>query len=78
MEINNSASPAGDEGAPSVNDGHLPRPRYHGNTLLMKIIGPVITFVNRPWKVSIVSTWGSEEVQTSNLDVPGGRAVRFW
>ncbi len=23
----------------------------HGNTLMMKIIGPVVTFVDRPWKM---------------------------
>ncbi|KAI9058175.1 NicO-domain-containing protein [Trametes sanguinea] len=23
----------------------------HGNTLMMKVIGPVVTFVNRPWKM---------------------------
>ena len=55
MQINNSAAlpAAGDEGAPSINDGHQLRSR-HRNTLLMKIIGPVITFVDRPWKVSVV------------------------
>jgi len=40
------------EGSPD--DDHPPRPNHHhyGNTLLMKIISPVITFVDRPWKVS--------------------------
>lgn len=47
------ASPAvGDEEAPGTNGGHFSRPKHHGNTLLMKVIGPVITFVDRPWKVS--------------------------
>ena len=23
----------------------------HGNTLMMKIIGPIVTFVDRPWKM---------------------------
>jgi nickel/cobalt transporter (NiCoT) family protein len=23
----------------------------HGNTLMMKLVGPVVTFVNRPWKM---------------------------
>jgi len=40
----------------STNDGHLPPPHHHGNTLLMKIIGPVLTFVDRPWKASAIST----------------------
>jgi len=40
-----------DEGALNTNGGHLSRSHHHGNTLLMKIIGPVITFVDRPWKM---------------------------
>ncbi len=59
--VNSAVSPAADEEDPSVNDGHLLRSRRHGNTLLMKIIGPVITFVDRPWKVSILSTWHKRE-----------------
>lgn len=47
---------AGDEEAHSGNDGPPPRSHHHGSTLLMKIIGPVITFVDHPWKVSVVST----------------------
>jgi len=58
------ASPtSGDEEAPSTNDGHLSRPRHHGNTLLMKIIGPVITLVDRPWKVNVVSTQSKRKLR---------------
>ncbi|KAF9651590.1 NicO-domain-containing protein [Thelephora ganbajun] len=42
---------AGDEEEPRVNGDHRSRSHRHGNTLLMKIIGPVITFVDRPWKM---------------------------
>lgn len=45
---------SGDEETPSTNGDHLSRPQHHGNTLLMKVIGPVITFVDRPWKASVV------------------------
>jgi high-affinity nickel-transport protein len=56
QETNQTPSPAtGGEEAPNAGDGHLSRSHHHGNTLLMKIIGPVITFVDRPWKVSVVS-----------------------
>jgi hypothetical protein len=48
------APPAGDEEELNTSGGHLPRPQHHGNTLLMKIIGPVITFVDHPWKASVV------------------------
>ena len=55
-EANPTPAPpaSGDEEAPSSGDGNLSRPQHHGNTLLMKIIGPVITFVDRPWKASVV------------------------
>ena len=72
------ASPAsGGEEAPSTNDGHLSRPHHHGNTLLMKIIGPVITFVDRPWKVNVVSTWSKRKLTPQDIDVSGGTTVRF-
>ena len=45
------------EEVPSISDDHLSRPQCHGNTLLMKIIGPVITFVDRPWKASAVQLY---------------------
>ena len=65
------------EEAPNTNCGHLSRPHHHGNTLLMKVIGPVITFVDRPWKVSVVSTRPKSKFRPQNLDVPGGCAVRL-
>lgn len=74
------ASPgAGDEEAPGTNDGRLSRSRHrhHGNTLLMKIIGPVITFVDRPWKASVMSTWSRRWFRSRDLDVPGGITIRF-
>lgn len=45
---------SGDEETPSTSGDRLSQPQHHGNTLLMKIIGPVITFVDRPWKASAV------------------------
>lgn len=42
------------ERARRVNDYNPSRPHHQGNTLLMKIIGPVITFVDRPWKMYLV------------------------
>jgi len=49
------APPAsGDEETPSTSGDRPSRPQHHGNTLLMKLIGPVITFVDRPWKASVV------------------------
>lgn len=71
------APAANDEEAPSPNDDNLPRSHHHGNTLLMRIIGPVITLVDRPWKVSVVSPLSKRTFRPRNLDVPGGTAVRF-
>lgn len=66
------------EEVPNTNGDHLARPQHHANTLLMKIIGPVITFVDRPWKVSSVSTWPRKGFRAQDLDVSGGTIVRFW
>lgn len=56
--VGSTASPvAGDEEAPNGNYDHLSRSHQQGSTLLMKIIGPVITFVDHPWKVSVASAW---------------------
>ena len=44
------------ERARRVNDYNPSRPHHQGNTLLMKVIGPVITFVDHPWKVSLILT----------------------
>ena len=32
-------------------DFELREAETHGNTLMMKIIGPIVTFVNTPWKM---------------------------
>lgn len=69
--------PAANDEALDANNGHLSRPHHHENTLLMKIIGPVITFVDRPWKVRAVLTLSKRNSKPQNLDVPGGCAVRF-
>lgn len=57
QETNPTPAPpaAGDEEAAGADEGHPSQSHRHGNTLLMKIIGPLITFVDRPWKVSVVS-----------------------
>lgn len=57
QELNPAPTPpaAGDEETLNANGRHMPRPHHHGNTLLMKIIGPVLTFVDRPWKASAIS-----------------------
>ena len=80
QELNSTPpSPAvGDEEASGGNDRHLSRPHHHGNTLLMKIIGPVITFVDRPWKVSVASARLKREFRPRSQDVPGGTTVWFW
>jgi len=36
---------------PTLVDEELDDDKSHGNTLMMKIIGPVVTFVNQPWKM---------------------------
>lgn len=57
-EIDSAVFPVvGDGGEPAANHGHLSQSHHYGSTLLMKIIGPVITFVDHPWKVSVVSIW---------------------
>ncbi|KAF7314435.1 Nickel/cobalt efflux system [Mycena kentingensis (nom. inval.)] len=45
---------------------------YHTHMLAMRIIGPVLNFVNRPWKVS-----SSQKVEylSNNLDVPCWRSL---
>lgn len=36
---------------PSGIDDELDEQEGQGNTLMMKLIGPVVTFVDRPWKM---------------------------
>lgn len=72
-----ASSAVGDEEVPGTNDGHLSQPQHHGNTLLMKIIGPVITFVDRPWKVSGVSTWSKTRFGPRNQMYPVGLLFGF-
>lgn len=36
---------------PSDIDDELDEQEGQGNTLMMKLIGPVVTFVDRPWKM---------------------------
>jgi len=45
---------SGDEETTSTSGDCLSQPQHHRNTLLMKVIGPVIAFVDRPWKASVV------------------------
>jgi high-affinity nickel-transport protein len=66
QEPDSTTSPAacaGDEEAPCTNNRLRPQSHRHGNTLLMKIIGPVITFVDHPWKVSLISIWNERKVR---------------
>ncbi|OSD07399.1 NicO-domain-containing protein [Trametes coccinea BRFM310] len=37
--------------ANAVEDDEEAEEDSHGNTLMMKVIGPIVTFVNRPWKM---------------------------
>ncbi|KAJ6534479.1 NicO-domain-containing protein [Mycena vulgaris] len=43
-----------DQGLPLVDEAEDPK---HTHMLMMRILGPVITFVNRPWKVSYFPTF---------------------
>ncbi|KAI0822016.1 NicO-domain-containing protein [Trametes gibbosa] len=52
------AGPTSDARGQSTHEGKDPRDdeddslkESHGNTLMMKIIGPIVTFVDRPWKM---------------------------
>lgn len=36
---------------PSEIDDELDEHQSQGNTLMMKLIGPIVTFVDRPWKM---------------------------
>lgn len=52
----------------------------YNNTIMMKILGPVVRFVDRPWKVSLVIDVipRTNYLMTLTLDVPSRRAVRIW
>jgi hypothetical protein len=47
----------------------------YNNTIMTKILGPVVRFVDRPWKVSPMRSPRTEYLMTSTLDVPSWRAV---
>ena len=34
-----------------LDDDDLAENKAHGNTLMMKLLGPIVTFVDRPWKM---------------------------
>lgn len=77
-EVDSTAPPVvGDEEIPSANHGHMSRSHNHGSTLLMKIIGPVITFVDHPWKVSMASTWHNKMVRPQIQMYPVGFLFGF-
>ena len=52
----------------------------YNNTIMMKILGPVVRFVDRPWKVPLVIDVipRTNYLMTLTLDVPSRRAVRIW
>ena len=49
----------------------------HNHMLMMRILGPVINFVNRPWKV-LANPWQSQLGMLIHLDVSSGCALRIW
>ena len=53
----------------------------YNNTIMMKILGPVVRFVDRPWKVPLVLTDAiprTNYLMTLALDVPSRLAVWIW
>lgn len=49
----------------------------HNHMIMMRILGPIITFVNRPWKVNFL-VLSPLHLTFYNVDVPCGRSFWIW
>ena len=50
----------------------------YNNTIMMKILGPVVRFVDRPWKVLLVQSPIPFNSYDARIDVPSRRVVWIW